>query len=44
MTFLINLPKVLSKMISLKNLGVLYDALLDLGIIMVVEILKLVGQ
>jgi len=44
MTFLINFPKVLSKMISLKDLGELYDALFSLGIIIVVEILKWAGQ
>jgi len=40
MTFLINLPKVLSNMIGWNDLGVLYEALLGLGITMVVEILK----
>ena len=44
MTFSINLSKVLSKMISLKDLDVLYNALLGLEITMVVKILKLVGQ
>ena len=44
MTFSINLSKVLSKMISLKDLDVLYDALLGLEITIVVKILKLVSQ
>jgi len=44
MTFSINLSKVLSKMISLKDLDVLYNALLGLEIMMVVKILKLVSQ
>jgi len=44
MTFLINFPKVLSKMIGLKDLGESYDALFSLGIIIVVKILKWAGQ
>jgi len=44
MTFSINLPKVLSKPISLKYLGISYDALFGLEIMMVVKILKWAGQ
>jgi len=40
MTFSISLPNVLSKMISLKDLGILYKNLLDFGITIVVKILK----
>ena len=40
MTFLINLPKVLSKIIGLKDLDESYDALFSLEITIVVEILK----
>ena len=40
MTFSISLPKILSKMIGLKDLGMLYEDLLGFRITMVVEILK----
>ena len=44
MNFSINLPKVLSNIIGWNNLGILYEALLDLEIMMVVKILKWDGQ
>ena len=40
MTFLISLPKVLSKTIGLKDLGVLYEDLLSFGITTIVDVLK----
>jgi len=40
MTFSINLLKVLSRTIGLKDLNILYNALFGLGITMVVKILK----
>ena len=40
MTFSISLPKVLRKMIGLKDLGISYEDLLGFGITIVVEILK----
>ena len=44
MNFSISLPKMLSKIISLKNLDMLYEDLLGFRITMVVEILKWNGQ
>ena len=43
-TFLINLPIVLSRTMGLKDLGVLYDFLFGLGITTVVDLLKYKGQ
>jgi len=40
MTFLISFSRVLSKTISLNDLGESYDALLDLGMTTVVDFLK----
>jgi len=40
MTFSISLPKVLSKIIGLKNLDRSYEDLLGFGITIVVKILK----
>ena len=44
MTFLINLPNVLSRTIGLKDLGESYVFLFGLGIITVVDLLKCEGQ
>ena len=44
MTFSINLPTVLSKIIGLNDLGKSYEALLGLGIMTVVDFLKWDGQ
>ena len=44
MTFLISFSRVLSKTISLNNLGKSYDALLDLGMTTVVDFLKWESQ
>ena len=44
MTFSISLPKVLSKMIGLNDLGESYDDLFGLGIITVDDLLKWFGQ
>ena len=44
MTFLINLPTVLSKMIGLNDLGESYKDLLGLEIMTVVDFLKWDGQ
>ena len=44
MTFLISLPIVLKRTMGLNDLGESYDFLLDLGITILVEILKYDGQ
>ena len=44
MTFSINLPSIFSRIIGLKDLGILYDALLGFGIMIVVKVLKWLGQ
>jgi len=44
MTFSINLPIVLSRIISLNNLGELYNALLSLGMTTIIDLLKWEGQ
>jgi len=44
MTFSINLLIVLSRIISLNNLGELYNALLSLGMTTIIDLLKWEGQ
>jgi len=44
MTFLINLPNVLSRTISLNDLGESYDCLLGLGMTIIIDLLKWDGQ
>ena len=44
MTFLNNFPIVLSKIMGQKVLGISYDFLLGLGIMMVIKTLKYNGQ
>jgi len=44
MTFSISFPRVLSKTISLNDLGELYDVLLGLGMTTIVDLLKWEGQ
>ena len=43
-TFLINLPSILSKTIGLNDFGESYDVLLGLEIIIVDDLLKWLGQ
>jgi len=44
MTFLIDLPNVLSRTIGLNDLGKLYDSLLGLGMTTIIDLLKWDGQ